>query len=234
MSPSRRRAVRHVTAAGPVTAAIRWNACFRVTSWKARPEAVFEAVTDPADLEDVLAVLAAGAPARLDPAKAAVGPGAGWVMLPFLRFGPSRFSDGKRYGVFYAGRAQATAIAETTYHYARFLVASHEPPTLLGVQMLRCSVKGAMVDIRGAQITRPELYDPDPAHYGPAQHWADGLHRAGQEGIVYDSVRQHGGSCVAVFAPRCVTKCRRVGLLMYEWDGAAIVRAHRLREVWRP
>jgi len=154
-------------------------------------------------------------------------------MLPFLRLGPSRFTDGKRYGVFYAGRPQATAIAETTYHYARFLAASREPATLLGVQMLRCSVRGAMVDVRGAQKTRPELYDRDPANYGRAQRWADGLHRNGHGGIVYDSVRHRGGTCVAVFDPRCVTGCRVAGSLAYEWDGTAIVRAHRMREVWR-
>lgn len=234
MSSPRRGAGRARSAAAPATAPIRWNPCFRVTSWRARPEAVFEAVTDPADLADVLAVLAAGAPARIDPRAAATGPGSGWVMLPFLRFGPSRFSDGKRYGVFYAGRAQATAIAETTYHYCRFLATSHEPPTLLGVQMLRCAVKGSMVDIRDAQATQPTLYDPDPALYGAAQQWADALHQKGYEGIVYDSVRDTGGSCVAVFDPRCVTRCRRVGPLAYEWDGTAIVRAHHLREVWRP
>jgi hypothetical protein len=191
-------------------------------------------VTDPADLADVLAVLAAGAPVIIDPARAATGPGAGWVMLPFLRLGPSRFTDGTRYGVFYAGRPQATAIAETTYHYARFLADSSEPATLLGVQMLRCSVRGVLVDIRGAQKSRPDLYDPDPANYGPAQRWADAHHRQGHEGIVYDSVRYRGGGCVAVFDPRCVTRCRLTGFFAYEWDGAAIVRAHRMREAWRP
>lgn len=214
-------------------APINWHPCFRVTSWPARPEAVFEQVTAPEDLQDALTVLAAGAPAPIAPARAASGPGAGWVMLPFLRFGPSRFSDGKRYGVLYAGRRQATAIAETTFHYARFLAASHEPATLLGVQMLRCSVTGRMVDIRRAQASRPELYDPDPTRYGPAQQWADGLHRAGQAGIVYDSVRHRGGMSVAVFDPRCVTRCTVAGLLAYEWDGTAIVRALRMREVWR-
>ncbi len=194
---------------------------------------MFEQVTDPKDLADVLAVLAAGAAARVDPARAAIGPGAGWVMLPFVRLGASRFSDGQRYGVFYAGRPQATAIAETTFHYARFLAASHEPATLLGVQMLRCAVAGSMVDLRGAQANRPELYDPDPDHYGPAQQWADGLHRGGQVGIVYDSVRHRGGTCVAVFDPHCVTRCRVAGLLAYEWDGTTIVRALRMREVWR-
>jgi hypothetical protein len=190
-------------------------------------------VTDPADLADVLAVLSVGAPAIIDPARAVTGPGASWIMLPFLRPGPSRFTDGTRYGVFYAGRPQATAIAETTYHYARFLADSHEPATLLGVKMLRCSVRGAMVDIRGAKLARPDLYDPDPANYGPAQQWADARHREGHEGIVYDSVRNIGGQCVAVFSPRGVTQCRLTGYFAYEWNGTAIVRAHRMRETWR-
>jgi RES domain len=217
----------------PKLAGIRWNPCFRATSWRDRPEAVFESVADPADLADVLAVLAAGGPVILDPARAAVGPGAGWVMLSFLRLGPSRFTAGTRYGVFYAGRPQATAIAETSFHYGRFLAASREEPTLLGVRMLRGVVRGRMVDIRGAQKTSPELYDPDPAHYGPAQQWADGLQQEGRDGIVYDSVRNPGGTCVAVMTPRCVSGCRVSGYFAYEWDGAAIVRAHHMREAWR-
>jgi hypothetical protein len=218
---------------GPNPVTIRWNPCFRVTSWRARPEAVFENVADPGDLADVLAVLAVGAPVIIDPARAATGPGAGWVMLPFLRIGPSRFTDGTRYGLFHAGRPQATAIAETSFHYARFLAGSKEGPTLLGVQMLRCAVRGNMIDIRGGQKAWPSLYDPDPANYGPAQQWADGVERNGQDGIVYDSIRNPGGSCVAVLKPRCVSGCRLTGYFAYEWDGTAIVRAHRMREAWR-
>ena len=194
---------------------------------------MFEQVAHPDDLADVLEVLASGAPAGFAPACTAVGAGAGWVMLPFLRPGPSRFSDGRRYGVFYAGRREATAIAETTFHYARFLAASHEAATLLGVQLLRCWVAGPMVDIRGRQAASPELYDPDPGRYGPAQRWADGLQRAGRAGIVYDSVRHPAGECVAVFDPRCVTHCAVSSHLAYEWNGTAIVAAHRMREVWR-
>jgi hypothetical protein len=132
-----------------------------------------------------------------------------------------------------AGRPQATAIAETSYHYARFLAGSKEGPTLLGVQMLRCVVRGNMIDIRGGQKAWPSLYDPDPANYSPAQQWADGVERNGQDGIVYDSVRNSGGSCVAVIKPRCVSGCRLTGYFAYEWDGTAIVRAHRMREAWR-
>lgn len=194
---------------------------------------MFEQVAHPDDLADVLEVLASGAPAGFDPARAAVGPGAGWVMLPFLRPRPSRFSDGHRYGVFYAGRREATAIAESTFHYARFLAASHEAATLLGVQLLRCWVTGRMVDIRGRRAAAPELYDPDPEQYGPAQRWAAGLQRAGRAGVVYDSVRHPAGECVAVFDPRCVTRCAVSSHLAYEWDGGAIVAAHRMREVWR-
>jgi hypothetical protein len=181
----------------------------------------------------VLAVLASGAPAEAAPARVVTGPGAGWIMLPFLRPGPSRFSSGERYGVFYAGRRQATAIAETTFHYARFLTASHEAATLLGVQLLRCDVAGRMADIRGRQAAHPELYDPDPTQYGPAQQWGDRQQRAGRPGVVYDSVRDPGGECVAVFDPRCVTHCTVAAQLAYEWDGSAIVAAHRMREIWR-
>lgn len=218
---------------GPDPVAIRWNPCYRITSWRARPEAVFESVADSADLSDVLAVLAAGAPVIIHPTRAATGSGAGWVMLPFLRLGPSRFTDGTRYGVFYAGRPQATAIAETAFHYARFLADSKEEPTLLGVQMLRCAVRGYMIDIRGGQKAWPVLYDPDPANYGPAHQWADGVERNSHDGIVYDSVRNLGGGCVAVLNPRCVSGCRLTGYFAYEWDGTAIVRAHRMREAWR-
>jgi hypothetical protein len=191
-------------------------------------------VADAADLADVLDVLAHGAPASVDPATAAIGPGAGWVMPPFLRHGESRFSDGRRYGVFYAGRARDTAFHETMFHYARFLAASREPPTLLGVQLLRCRVHATMVDIRGAREARPDLYDPDPARYGPAQSWAASHRAEGREGVVYDSVRHPGGECVAVFVPRCVTRCAVAGHFAYDWDGSRIVRVVAMRDVLRP
>lgn len=213
---------------------LSWSRAHRVTSWRARPEAFFETVADPADLADVLAVLAHGAPAVIDPATAAAGPGAGWVMLPFLRHGESRFSDGRSYGVFYAGGARETAFRETMFHYARFLAASAEPPTLLGVQLLRCRIRATMVDIRGQQARRPELYDPDPALYGPAQRWAAALQGAGRHGIVYDSVRHAGGECVAVFTPRSVSRCVVAGYFAYDWDGSSIVRVVAMRDVLRP
>jgi hypothetical protein len=39
----------------------------------------------------------------------------------------SRFSDGT-YSVFYCARKQDPAIAETRYHAALFMAATHEPP----------------------------------------------------------------------------------------------------------
>ena len=179
-------------------------------------------------------MLGYGAPASVDPATAAVGPGAGWVMLPFLRHAESRFSDGHRYGVFYAGHARDTAFHETMFHYARFLAASAEPPTLLGVQLLRCRARATVIDIRGQQSARPDLYDPDPSRYGPAQSWAASHQAAGRHGIVYDSVRHAGGHCVAVFVPRCVSHCEVDGHFAYDWDGSRIVRVVAMHDVLRP
>src|ERR1700734_2587703 len=49
------------------------------------------------------------------------GPHADVAMYPFIHPTPSRFSDGTRYGVLYAGDALQTAIAERRFHDMRSL-----------------------------------------------------------------------------------------------------------------
>ena len=53
------------------------------------------------------------------------GPGSGPIMAAFthINLAGSRFSPGA-YGVFYAARDRATAMAETRYHHARFLAST--------------------------------------------------------------------------------------------------------------
>lgn len=71
-----------------------------------------------------------------------------------------------------------------------------------------------------------ELYDPDPGHYGPAQRWAVIQRAAGFDGVVYDSVRDAGGECVAIFWPRLVAACRVGERLAYESDGEKIAAVY--------
>ena len=61
------------------------------------------------------------------PEERVTGPGASWVMSAFTHIGrPSRFSSGS-FGVYYAARALQTSIAETVFHFGRFLAATREP-----------------------------------------------------------------------------------------------------------
>lgn len=228
-SPRRRAASRAI--GGEPVHRVRWTPSYRITGLRARPEAIFEQITDPSDLDDILAIIAAGTPVLIDPSSVAVGPGAGWIMLPFVRFSPvgTRFSDGT-YGVYYASKTLETAIAETCYHYARFLAATVEPATLLGVRVLRALLRAELVDIRGRAGRRPELYDPDPVRYGSAQAWARTLRTAGAAGVVYDSVRDSGGQCAAVFRPNVLSRCQAGLELAYEWDGEKIAAVYELRQ----
>ena len=63
-------------------------------------------------------------------ARRVTGPGASWVMAPFVHCSPlrpGRFSDGT-FGLYYAGDSTEVAIAETIHHHAKTMRATAEPP----------------------------------------------------------------------------------------------------------
>ena len=212
----------------PITATrVEWSGAVRIVSARRAPEELFEGIANPDEARDLLAVVAAGRPARFDPADVAVGEGAGWVLSAFLQGGAGRFND-QSFGAFYAAREESTALAETRYHYGRFLAAAREGYALLGVRVLHADLAARPMDIRRRAGSFPELYDPDPDHYAPSQRWAARCRSEGADGVVYDSVRRSGGECVALFRPRLVSHCRVGDRLVYEWDGHSVVETYTL------
>jgi hypothetical protein len=180
--------------------------------------------------------------ARIEPALAippkdrVYGPGAGYVMAPFVypsptgtRFGPPALT-GESFGVYYAARDEATAIAEVKHHRIAFLEAMRAPAQDLDFEVLKAAVKGAhFYDLRGRQREFPDVYSP--TDYSASQKLGATLKQKDGDGIAYDSVRREGGECVAVFRPRCLGPARPVKNLIFRWDGEAIVavlEAHRL------
>jgi RES domain len=152
------------------------------------------------------------------------------VMASFVYSGPSRFTDGS-FGVYYAGFERETAIAESRFHTERFLVLSHTPATNVFKRVLRAEVSGSYDDIRALGAQDP-IYTPDPDAYAAAQSYALGLYaRNREDGIVYRSVRQNGGTCVVAFRPRLVTDCTAAEMLMYAYDGARIDAIMRVEEL---
>jgi hypothetical protein len=164
------------------------------------------------------------------------GPGAGYVMAPFAypspdgtRFGPPALTA-ESFGVYYAARDEATAIAEVKHHRLAFLQAMQAPAQDLDFEVLKAPVKGAhFYDLRGRQREFSHVYSP--TDYSASQKLGTELRLKDADGIAYDSVRREGGECVAVFRPRCVGPVRSVKNFIFRWDGegiVAVLEAHRL------
>ena len=221
---------------------VRWAPCWRVVPSRFPPIALFERVADPADLDAVFAVEAmtndrlrdeTGELARVPPPERVSGPGAGYVMAPFTHVPPGggRFTDGT-FGAYYAARELRTAVAETTYHRARFLAATREPPMELDMRALVATLDATLHDVRGLGDAHPEWYRSDD--YAAPQALARALRAAGSWGVAYDSVRDaQGGECVAVFRPRALAGCKQGLHLTYVWDGAAISFVYEKRSFRR-
>jgi hypothetical protein len=142
-------------------------------------------------------------------------------MAAFTHLNPegSRFSDGS-YGVFYAAKDLETAIAETRYHRERFMGATKQGHMELDMRVYVTNLDGDLHDLRGQKATQPLVYHND--NYAAGHQLAKMLRNEGSNGIVYDSVRQKGGECVAVFRPRLLSKARQERHLCYVWDGKRI------------
>ena len=146
------------------------------------------------------------------------GPGSGPVMAAFTHLNVlgSRFSVGQ-YGVFYAARERATAVAETRHHHGRFLAATAQPPLHLPMRLYQVAIDARLHDLRPPGTVSAAVFDPDD--YASAQALGARLHAAGSAGVAYRSVRHDRGQCVGLFKPRGASGCLHAAYLLYAWDG---------------
>ncbi len=150
------------------------------------------------------------------------GPGSTPVMAAFTHIGAkSRFSDGS-FGVYYAARHLKTAIEETKFHRARFLACTREDAGEVDMRVYIGEVAQPLRDIRAAGYEH--LHDPDD--WEPAQAFGLQMQMARSWGIVYRSVRDPGGECIAALRPPAVTIPRQGPHLSYVWDGTRIIRVY--------
>ena len=220
----------------PPLSQVTWKPCWRLVPSRFPPTGLFDRVASPEDLEIVLHIEGltndrlreqAGDISLIAPEDRRVGPGTTPVMAAFTHLNPdgSRFTNGE-YGVYYAAKVIDTAIAETRFHRARFLAATNEPPIEVDMRSYASDLEAAMHDLRGLQEALPAIYDRDPANYSAAQTLAGKLRNDGSNGIVYDSVRNTGGECVAIFRPPVLSPVRQGPHLCYVWDGRSITSVY--------
>jgi hypothetical protein len=215
---------------------IRWRHAYRVINSRYPPIALFERIADPADWDALYALEQltnprlrdeAGEIALVPPAERISGPGASWVMGAFTHLGqPSRFTDGS-YGVYYAARALETAVRETAFHFGRFLARTGEPRgSVIQLRtLISPHVDSQFHDIRTAHDA---LHDPDD--YATPQRFGAALRARGSNGLVYRSVRDPGGQCLAVFRPKAIPIPSQGPHLQYHFDGLRIDRWFRIGE----
>lgn len=217
--------------AGPELRRVRWPEACRIVPTRHPSENLFDRVADEADFEALYALEAMtnervrdelGEIERVPRALRRFGPGSGPIMAAFTHVNTlgSRFSDGS-YGMFYAARERATAVAETRHHHARFLAATKQAPIHLPMRLYHVAIDARLHDLRPAGAVSPEVFDLDD--YRAARALGARLRAQGSAGVVYPSVRQTQaprGHCVGLFTPLGAARCVHAAILLYAWDGA--------------
>lgn len=206
---------------------VRWAQACRIVPSRYPAISLFDRVADEADFEALYALEAMtnerardelGQIELVPPGQRLYGPGSGPIMAAFthLNIAGSRFSDGS-WGVFYAARERATAVAETRYHHGRFLAATNQMPMHLPMRLYHVAIDARLHDLRPVGAVDDAVYAPDD--YSASQALGRRLRATGSAGVAYRSVRHARGQCVGLFQPRGASACLHAAFLLYAWDG---------------
>lgn len=219
--------------------ALDWSPAYRVIPTRFPAVNLFDRVASPEDF-DALYALEAMTNDRLRTevgdldlvplAERCFGPGCGPIMSAFTHLNPlgSRFSDG-RYGVFYCARQARTAIAETRFHSTTFLAATNEPPMRRQMRLYTVIARGDAVDLRGDETIDAGVFSP--VDYSAGQALGRAVRATEAAGIVYPSVRDVGGECLAALKTTILRDCRHAAYLEYNWNGSAIDSVFELNQI---
>lgn len=217
---------------------MRWSQAARIIPTRYPAISLFDRVADAEDFDALYALEAMtnervrdeiGEIERVPAADRIYGLGSGPVMAAFTHVNVtgSRFSSGG-FGVFYAAKDRATAIAETRYHHARFLAATSERAMHLPMRLYHVAIDAKLHDLRPPGGVDARVYDP--VDYSAAQALGASLRAAGSAGVAYRSVRRPAGQCVGLFRPRGASGCVHAAYLLYAWDGTQFTDVYEKTE----
>ena len=155
-------------------------------------------------------------------------PMASVIMAAFCHPHPagSRFAGATR-GAWYAGRRLETSIAEAAHHRWREFQEIGVTDARVEMRLYRADFRATFHDVRGGQPRFAPLLDPDS--YAASQAFASLLLAEGSNGVVYPSVRDPGGECLACFRPSLVQNVRAAAHFAFEWGGGPGVRVTRIK-----
>jgi hypothetical protein len=148
------------------------------------------------------------------------------VMASFCHPRPTggRFNDARR-GAWYAAFALRTAHAEALFHRtAELEEIGGWFDTFVQMADYRADFRAVFHHLGEPRFARYLI----PNSYERSQRLASQLLERGSNGIVYPSIRDRGGTCVACFRPALVTNVRSGGFYEYRWSGAREATIRRL------
>lgn len=209
---------------------VTWEKTHRLISSSFPPIDLFEDIADPHDWD-----LLCSAESKTNPRVAesvghldlvplerrVSGTGASYVMAPFTHISTdwqARFHDGT-FGAYYAGDSFETALFEVIYHREHFYASTNETAGWIADQReLVGKIDRELVDIRGKG--HGNLLNPDD--YSASQAFARKVKNAGEDGIVYPSMRYETGECFVAFYPDVVSVPKQGKHLSLYWNGERI------------
>jgi len=212
---------------------------FRIISTRYPPINFFEKHV-PAELMDALWQLEAQTNPRLQQETGDInlvaksdrvsGGHASIVMASFTHIGhSSRFSDGT-FGVYYAARSLETAICETVHHRQIIAQDASLSATEFSMRVWIGKIKKHLHDIRGKSFDRLHDNAPRPQDHKLAQRFGKEARIAESWGLVYRSVRDPGGECIAALRPPCISLPTQGAHLVYSWNGEKITQVYEKSE----
>jgi RES domain len=205
---------------------LRWPESYRIIYSRYPFFGTYDRIADPADLESVIALERKTNPRALDdigalslvrPQDRIAGPGTTPIMAAFTHSKPSRFSDGS-FGIYYAAKNLAAAIAESRFHVGLFYRSTSEPSADIDMRVYVARIRARFEDLRSRAMTDPLL---DADSYAVSQVYGKSVYDTGElDGIVYPSVRdERHRPAAACFRPRVISDCHSHSYLQYRWDG---------------
>lgn len=170
------------------------------------PVGLFDTVATPADLEAVLD-LTGWTSDRLVRERLARLPESDWVfgranasivMAAFLHAAPEggRF-NGPDLSAWYAAEALPTAVAEVGHHLRREAVAR-------GVAQMKRTYRSYAARLEGLYLSVSDSTLLAPSSYAASQVFGEERRSAGEDGLIYRSVRRTEGEIACAFRPRKV------------------------------
>jgi hypothetical protein len=127
----------------------------------------------------------------------------------------ARFNSPYR-GAWYAAFELTTAQTEVAFHKTVQLAEINRFEDSITYDDYLADFSASFHDLRRTRAFRSSL---NPDSYEPSQALAERLLEVGSLGVVYPSVRRHGGSCVACFRPAIVGNVRRARTYRFTWSG---------------